>query len=297
MFRILVTGLLPHDSGKTWASAIFLHALRSNNINAAYVKPIGATELWRDYKYYMESLKRGVIVSGDALKIASIAKDLGNIIEIVNPAGFYTIPLDPQNYRWKVRDYLDDSQIVSNVIFIGRLTNCKYSKPESVHILVKDNLLNTTPVLRQFIRQTLEHIRPQPVVISRGELVPILVDEAPVAADTCIDFLEKKYEALVIESYNNVSTPTMGSLNATIVAVVAPGRINLYRGEDYRRAINFFSPWRKTGSLLVGDIVKLIKPIHSIETLPVKDPLSLDESHKELIDKVSSILVRHAILT
>ncbi len=263
MTTILVTGLLAFDSGKTSVALSLVKDAVSKGIETGICKPVSAFSAWYQYGCVLHSIKRRKLIGEDIYRL-HLAVGSDERIEVESPVAFLHAPPDPERAGWETSPYtamgLQDSTLVY------RISDCEKTE----HYVIHKNLGRVTAVMRKEIDNLLEFLDPPPIEPEKFVLDRVLTEGRKIA-DECVGYLAKKYELLLIESFNNTSAPTLRSLDADKVVVVAPGKLAVYRGKDYRRALyaisNMRDPWRIT----VGNIVNLIHPESVVELRPDAD--------------------------
>jgi len=171
---------------------------------------------------------------------------------IEGPVIFLLLPPDPERIGW-------ESSIYSSIGFhyqvsVIRVTNLKESK----HYYVPLNLQRTTAPLKREVEKFLSIVNPEPIEVQ--EVEEILINSRK-DADECLNYINLKHDFVVLESFNNAAAPTVGSLDADVVIVVAPGKAAVYNGRDYREAILALSgmkePWKITTEEVVPLLIQL----------------------------------------
>ncbi|MCD6301590.1 MAG: ATPase, partial [Staphylothermus sp.] len=87
--------------------------------------------------------------------------------------------------------------------------------------------------------------------------------------DENISYL-KEFNPLIIESFNDAAAPTYGSLMVNTVFIVSPGKVLIYSGDRYRKAVEVYSykgdPW----SITTSNILDLLGSPMKAYDIPLK---------------------------
>jgi len=286
---IMVTGLLPYDSGKTFVGRSLLRYFRSLGYHTIAFKPIAAHSAWFQYETVEKSIKLGVLVGHDAFLYW---RDMeGKVrIEEINPVDILTTPIDFETSLANVRLYL--SMLES---FVSQACMMRISCPKNTETYVTEHYVNveqlekTIPTLQLKLMDLAEKLKPQPKLISRSEMVKLMSNPEPiVCADKQLMKLLKKYEVVIIESFNNAATPTPFSAKiASKVLVVTPGKALIYDGRKYLRTLEILEQTIRnqiTYTTTTQQIVELTKPINYVKIHSQQEP---SEEALENIDELA----------
>ncbi len=286
---IMVTGILPYDSGKTFVGRSLLRYFRSLGYNAIAFKPIAAHSAWFQYETVEKSVKLGILVGHDAFLYW---KDMeGKVgIEEINPVDILTTPIDFETTLANVRLYL--SMLES---FVSQACVMRISCPKTTEAYVTEHYVNvellekTIPTLQLKLMDLAEKLKPQPKLISQSEMEKLMSNPEPIiCADKQLMKLLKKYEVVIIESFNNAATPTPLSVKvANKVLVVTPGKALIYDGGKYLRTLEILEQTIRnqiTYTTTTQQIVELTKPINYVKIHPQQEP---SEEALENIDELA----------
>lgn len=279
--RILVSGLLPYDSGKTVFIELLLDKLLSLGFKPIYVKPVAGHDGWLQSSTIDYSLKLGVLVGHDAYVIAEKIGLLQDI-HFVSPLDLLEMPLDIECLNYNTTAYVSAMEYFLRKLVLMRRTRLMEGLNYRLeYYLVYDNLGRICSSLRSVLEELIEGLfkrnNVSAVTLSSVEAEKILndkglYDEIDIIMETFIT--NKKGEVVIIESYNDASTPTWGSLNVDKVFIVTPCKALVYSGERFRKAVSTLTisgkPWLvKTKSLI--DV--LGKPFRSFN-IPLKSRIN-----------------------
>ncbi len=260
MTRILISGLLAFNSGKTSVAVSIASSAVEKGIDTGICKPVSAFNAWYQYGCIIQSIKTGKLVGEDVYRLHRAVKS-DEKIEIESPVVFLHGPPDPERVGWDTSMYT--AMGLSDVTVVYRISDCK----NTWHYVVSKNLKRMTGVMRKKIEDLLKILQPPPIESEKFILEEILT-EGRNMADECLEYLAEKYDLLVIESFNNASAPTSKSLDVEKVVVVAPGKLAVYSGRDYKRAMYAISDIRGPWGITVNNLVPLLKPENVIELQP-----------------------------
>ncbi len=222
---------------------------------------------WYQYEYVVKSIEAGLLIGEDLFKLHTAAKSL-DPIEYEGPVVTLLLPPDPEKVGWEVSVY--SSVSLPNQISVIRISDLG----KTMHYYVPSNVERTVAPLKSEIERFLNIVNAKPIEAEESE--ELLLNSRNVA-DKCLDYLKKRHEFFVIESYNNAAAPTANSLEVDVVAVVAPGKVAVFSGNDYRRAVLALSsikePWRVT----TEEVVSLLNPALTVDIEPKKEIKIFDE--------------------
>lgn len=222
---ILVAGLIPYDSGKTWftvASAIFA---KKQGLNVSVFKPVAGHNLWYSPRTLKKSFEYGLLVGNDVLlyKENELVQDLA----IANPVAVANIPPDPHYYGRNVENYMRDLEEMMFTTIVSRITSCENGIIS--HYYYPENLAKTTPRVRRVLEKLLDVLKAkkQTIVELTNYMASPKVEEN---LDKCLDMVTRGTDVIFVESFNDALVPYTGLLKkVNYIVVVAPTRVFLYR--------------------------------------------------------------------
>ncbi|MEM1693451.1 MAG: hypothetical protein QXV81_07985 [Ignisphaera sp.] len=234
--RVMVSGLLPYDSGKTWLGASLVRLLLSYGVRVGVYKPVAGHNAWSQYPTVVESLRRGVLVGEDVVKYISIVSDID--VELVNPIDMLLAPPDPLNYlSTSIYRYLDDLENQFKQIVLARVSSCLNRSTQ--HFIFRDNIEGVAQPLREELEMLSAKLRA--IEGNLGDFIQRLrnsyiEDELMI----CLERIEIGREVTIVESFNNAIAPFRKMLDGIdILIVVAPGAIAIYRDiEDVVKTVD-----------------------------------------------------------
>lgn len=263
---ILIVGLLEFDSGKTSITVGLIHEALGRGINAIGMKPIGAHSGWYQYDTLERSMRIGVLVGEDAYKIWMASK-CKEPIEVISPIDILTAPPDPDALGLGV-SYLNQLCNVWAQMVLVRLPEVSHdsTKIASKHYLALDNILKLSGTMRKIILKLASEVKA--TALRSKRIIGILFSRLRVI-DNIIEYLDKKYDIVFIESFNNATHPAEKALEADRVILVAPCKAYVYDGKDYAKVIKSFDRSRLL-YLTTKDIIPYLRPIFKVEIMPRK---------------------------
>lgn len=274
MFTVLVNGLLPYDSGKTWFSIALAKGLISRGFNVSMYKPIAAHSAWYQFSTVIDSLKHGILVGEDVIKYISIL-GLNYSLETINPIDFMTSPPNPRLFP-NSRSYIASLEEFFRQIVLARISSINKG---TKHYLVKINAEKTVNSLKPWIRRLCSKLNPEALDISK--LLKIVYSENVLETlNYNLEKLAEKSDIIIIESFSNASIPYYGFLEkVNIVLTVTPGYVFSLDVEEFKKAIQkLYKTFGDLGlrmDLIIDTVGKNfetpIPPTLSPEKLNVKD--------------------------
>jgi len=282
--HILVTGLLPYDSGKTTIAMGVSRELRNRGFKVFYFKPIAGHSVWYQPETIKYSLETGMLVGHDAYVVS---RELGllDMLRLVNPVDFLTMPPDPLGYVKTIRFYINAISDVLHQIVLMRI-----SLPGSMdeYMLVRENAsrLNNTmsTILESLIKRFSTSSDASIHEVSREYIDGILYGEELYNNLDSIYGLIKGYDVVVTESYSNSAAPIRSALNADVVLIAAPSKLLVYGGERYRLALHMLASQKPPWYVEAGSVVEIISnPVHAID-VPYVDSREFGEAMSKLVE-------------
>jgi len=297
-FKILVTGLLPFDSGKTEFILNLIDQLMEHGLKPGYFKPVAGHDMWYQHDTILYTLETRVLIGHDAYVVSS-KLGLKNLVHIVNPLDMLTFPIDPVKLNYSMIRYFDHMNNVFKRTVLSRLTIVKRSIEDYRNIyyvcsdvlnLVSNSILDVFNNIVNSIdkdRSVFVHLRSNQLeeILSHPKIYDLI--------DIAMYYLEKDVDVFIIEGYNDVASPTYASLNVDLVFVVTPGIALVYDGSRYREAVSVLSykgyPW----SVKTSRVVELLRKPITIFNIPVK--IHFDKMRKVYEDIVNYLFSKYIV--
>jgi len=252
---VLVSGLLPYESGKTYFTASLARALKTLGYEVTVYKPVAAHSIWYQIKSFRDSLKLGILVGEDVLKYISIG--LIKDPDLQNPIDILTAVPDIARFT-SVDMYLStiESALAQAVLVRISSTTRKY-------FLIEDVLRNLTSNVRNEIMKALDIFSPVSRVSSSWLNTYLSSGEADAIIRQSINVLLSMSEVVLVESFSNALLPAMSLMPYINVAViVTPGRAMMYSGN---KLSSYVSAIRSVNELESKFFARLIRPDALIE--------------------------------
>ncbi len=287
---LLITGLIPYDSGKTFLAINLLKEFRVRGLDTGVSKPVAGHSLWYQWSTYVDSLREKVLVGQDAISLKKISGSR-DPLEVINPVDLATIPPDLLLRDLRDIEFLYTSYINARSIDItalGRVSMCRDNGDiDTNHFIIKDFIKKLNEPNKELIYDLAAKLEPKPIEINREDFIKVL-HEKFVYIDRCLEKVMREHKLTIIESFNDAATPTRKALESDIVVVVLPGRLFVYNGSRYKMAfevisdvmkntINPFKRWvstREVVRLLGGSYKYTLEIPHFLEEKKFRDKVS-----------------------
>ncbi len=254
---IVISGLIPRDSGKTTFMIALANALKSVGYSVRVFKPVAGHSAWFQHESFMESIALGVLVGEDVLTY--MKEGLIEDVDLQNPIDILTAPHDVANYG-SVPMYLESLESGIRQAVLARI---------SIHgrryFLIEDNLGKIQPSLRKEIISALKEFGPYEEVNSEWLMNKLTSEEIGAYIAALTQKLASRKDFLLIESFNDAILP-VGSLAPLIDAavVVTPGRALIYGSTKTKSYLRITFPNR----VISRYMVELMRPDAEIEIKP-----------------------------
>ncbi|ADM28584.1 conserved hypothetical protein [Ignisphaera aggregans DSM 17230] len=280
MVKILISGLLVYDSGKTWLAISLAKRLKGYGHRVGIYKPIAGHNAWTQYKTVVISKKLGILVGEDVFNYISILGMGKEIIPFMNPIDILLAPPEVASYirDLKIEEYLMDLEDQYKQMILGRISSCLSG--ESIHYLFWENLDRITLSLRSKIIELSQTLNAK-----RLDLYSFInrITDTSIEKDLniCLDTIAKNSDIVIIESFNDAITPYASLLeNVDGIVIASPGAVMIYR--DVNKIYSLFRKvFEKYGSRGYKSmyIVNELQPDNVISIEPRED------IHESVIDK------------
>lgn len=273
MFTVLVNGLLPYDSGKTWLSIALARGLMLKGFKVSMYKPIAAHSAWYQFSTVINSLKHGILVGEDTVKYVNIL-GLNFSLELVNPIDFMTAPPNPKLFPTS-KKYLTSLENFFEQIVLARISTINEG---TKHYLITANADKTVDSLKPWIKRLCNKLNPETLSITR--LLKIVYSRNMLET---LDYNLKKLsdfsDIIIVESFSNASTPYYGLLEkVNMVLTVTPGYVFSLNVEEFKKAVRKL--YRTLGDIgLRTDLI--IDTVGKVFETPIPPSLSLKDLNVE----------------
>lgn len=287
---ILVVGLLKYDSGKTSVALSLVREAIEKGMNIGVLKPISGFDAWSQYEYVLKSMEYGKLIGEDLYLLHATARS-SMPIEVEGPLVMLLAPPDPAGFSWRTSLYVTATTSTIDQVVVARITECSEDTISTRHYVIEENIERTPSILKNKLTELIRKLDPRPGIISKEDIEEKLFSHDSIEGiDSCVKKITSSYDVVVIESYNDAAAPTPSSIKVDVVVAVAPGKIALYPGDKYRKALNLVGEIRNPLATTTSDILGLIKPIKAIDTYPIVNPKESEEPWiKGLLDEITKI--------
>lgn len=258
MVLVVVSGLLPFNSGKTFFTLALAEYLRKSGYSVGVVKPVAAHSFWEQYEYFVESRGLGVLVGEDVVKYvrAGLIQD----IDLQNPVDVMTAPHDLMKHP-SLDSYLTSLTSLIDQAVLVRVSSLKQRN----YYLVRENLERVGDHLANEIRGFASGLgRVDEVDRSwlYNKLVSKEIDSLIVES---VSSVMSRHDVTLCESFSNALLPALGLRTlAKHVIVVTPSKALAYGPGKVTTYLNALNRLRSETSFLVmlfkPDTVLSIKP-------------------------------------
>jgi len=285
---ILVTGLLPFESGKTSFVSELIQTLSEVGIEATPFKPIGGHNAWYQYETLLNSIKLKCLVGEDAYKLAKMVNRIDEV-DLLSPIDILLAPPDPMKHLESMHYLMDVYRSMFKQAVMLRTTLFLNGKACTKHYLIEDNYDNAIQTLKSDIDALIEVIGDVNNINYDDFMNKILDPSLYNEVDKILRYLISRDKNVIIESFNDAALPIPKAINSDYVIIVSPGRVFLYRGEVYARAASVLEEYRSPLSIKTQTIMPLCRPLAIIPWKP-KSKEAIKPS--EAANQVAKIILR-----
>lgn len=220
---VLVAGLLPYDSGKTWFTLGAALAARERGLRVGVFKPVAAHNIWYSPRTVRKSFELGMLVGNDVLRYYEngLVDDIG----VANPVAIATAPPDPGKYA-SIEGYMSDFEDVGRIAVLSRVYN--FDEGKHVHYVHEENLSRSGGWAQRLIERMRTALSAEQR--SFADLTRFLYSNSVVEnLNRCLRRLESRFEVVFVESFSDAFTP-YGQLpqSVDLITLVAPGVVYVY---------------------------------------------------------------------
>lgn len=257
--RVLIAGLLPYESGKTEFALLAIEEFKRRGFKPGYFKPVAGHDGWYQYDTVINSINRRLLIGHDAY-VVSERLGLLDKLHVVSPLDILTLPVDLVKLNFNTHLYEDYMSYVGRRVALARLTHLhgRVDNYKHAYYVCEDVVSRVSDELQGVLNELVNSVRVDRSIFvkTRSSHVEGLLANPRVyeLIDSYLVFHERS-DPLIIEGYNDVASPTQGSLTSSYAFVVMPGKALLYSGERYRSAVELLSyrgyPWTVRSSSVV----------------------------------------------
>ncbi|MDP8003318.1 MAG: hypothetical protein ACP5I6_00385 [Caldisphaera sp.] len=267
--KILIIGLLEENSGKTTFASSLISALISEGFDSVGFKPLGNTELWEHPEVLEESRRQKMVITKDSIILYKSSKEK-EPINLLNPFGGLLLPVLPEKFN-SLNSFNATLYSPNMRMGISRLTSCN-NKMKNIHFINEGAINKSTKNIGYEILD-LVSILDNLVKVDDNYLFNLISGGAINEIDKCLNYLENRHEAIVIESNSNVASPTINSINSDLVIAVTPGSAIVIDGKRFRKAIELILTNGKPWTVKTQEVIPLTNYIYSIELPLLQDQI------------------------
>ena len=212
---ILVTGLLPFDSGKTWLSVAITREAKRKGLKAKIFKPIAGHNAWGQFKTVIESIKRRYLICEDALIYQTYLGE--NDLTKINPVDLLLAPPSIEHCK-SLNNFMALLTDTLKQVVCARLTR---HNGKTIHYLVHDHIEVTAEPLKSWLKKLAIRLDPHPISTSINDVIALL--EGNDVDQELYEHLKgysEEHDIVIVESFNNAAIPFTSMLNFDIDEVL-----------------------------------------------------------------------------
>ena len=226
---VLVSGLLVHDSGKTWFTYSLLRAASKLGLKVSVYKPVAGHNAWYHYRTVVRSLELRALVGNDVLTYHSILPL--EPIEKMNPVDLLLAPPSILPYLPKeIEEYLSDLESQFRQVVVARISNCFTG--EHRHMYVPENLERLPSLLRTAVKKLIIELNADPIDV-HSLVTHIQSRDIEKLLESCLEDLEMNSDLVIVESFNDAIIPFFSLLkHLKLLIIVSPGHVLVYDSID-----------------------------------------------------------------
>lgn len=220
---VLVAGLVPYDSGKTWFTVATGLATREKGFRVGVFKPVAGHNLWYSPRTCQKTLKLKLLVGNDILMYYRYG--LAENPAISNPVAIATLPPDPTRYT-KLDNYFEEFDDVRNVAVLTRVYSCETGVLE--HYVHVENLNKTSTTCQVLVSKLCIALnaKPKPFTEVASYLMSPRVEED---LNHCLKYIGRGRDVVFVEGFNDAVVAYTSLLEeADLLVVVTPGKVLVY---------------------------------------------------------------------
>lgn len=284
---VLIAGLVPYDSGKTWFTVGTALATAKRGFMVRVFKPVAGHNIWYSPRTFKASLKLGLLVGNDILEYykAGLAENPA----LSNPIAMATIPPDPMKYT-KLDQYFNELESVASTAVLTRIYNCKKSIIE--HYVHPENVEKASNTCREVIHRLSNALNavPKPFTEIVNYLTSPKVEDD---LDECLSMVMYGRELVFVEGFNDAIAAYPRLLErSSLVVVVAPGKILVYDDPNsVKRVIEKAVEEHGVEGFRTRYVVDVLKPRLTFETGLAHKP-GPSRIHVDFVENVLMRLLR-----
>ncbi len=265
--RLLISGTLSFDSGKTEISLQLARSLREDGVAVEYFKPLSGHSYWYKHEHTMYCIREAKLISNDVSRLREVTESKLTPY-VTNPVHSLYVPARLSRPDEIVHNTLALSGWDA-VLTLRRISQVSGEEIESV-MLVAEKLIDSG--LLMITAEEVDALTRDARRVTVNSLEEVQAfEEAALepAISGAYEQVEESAEYVIIESFNDSAWPWEGLDQVDMVLVIGPGQMFVYNAEKYRKAVFYMhkghSPVR---SVTLREMADLLKPIKRIELKP-----------------------------
>ncbi|HIQ03244.1 MAG TPA: hypothetical protein EYH40_02350 [Desulfurococcales archaeon] len=282
-YVILVNGLLPYESGKTWTVLGLAKTLQYyRRFKVALYKPIAGHSAWYQFKTILNSLKYNVLVGEDVVKYREVL-GLNYSLELINPVDFLLAPLNPKRFT-NIIEYISALDNQFNQIVMIRRSD--YESCLTEYFIVRENIDRIVQELKYWINKLAEKFNPESISVK--DIISIAYSEKTMKIlDYCLKVLCESSDIVIVESFNDAAVPYYNILEKiNSVFTVTPGYIFKLNTNNFKKVVKKQYLVYGDVGLRMSNIISKVNIEHITPLPPVETVNELSSYLKEYINKI-----------
>jgi len=267
--KILIIGLLRHNSGKTTLALALSRYLKELGYKVGVFKPLSFHNWYYQYSTSIENIKKKLLFSEDVMKLAE-AVQTKLPYELLNPIHGVIFPPNPLLLRYKLVAryylYLENQLMAMPIVRFTLYSNVKFN----IYVI------NRGTLYRDHLYYDLDYIdsilKSADIVIdvyTTDQIYKAMQIYGPISIRSCYSCIKKLSKVVIIESLSNTAAPSVHVLDTDLVLAVGPGVVMVYDGKSYSKAVLVYSSLRSVVEVSTQDIINLISPIKVFSIPPL----------------------------
>lgn len=219
---IVVSGLLPYNSGKTFFTLALADYLEKLGYSVSVVKPVAAHSFWEQYGYFLESRKLGVLVGEDVVKYikAGFIYD----VDLQNPVDIMTAPHDLAKHSSLDSYFTSLASLVDQAVLV-RISSVRQRN----YYVIANNLSRLSDHLADEIKGFVGSLGKAEEVDSLWLYNKLMSKEVDTLIAESIGSVTSRRDVTLCESFSNALLPALGLKKLVkYLIVVTPSRALVY---------------------------------------------------------------------
>lgn len=281
---VVVSGLLPFNSGKTFFTLALASRLKSLGYSTVVAKPVSAHSLWDQYEYFVDSLKLGVLVGEDVIRYMNAG--LVSNVDLQNPVDILTAPHDLMKHPSLDSYYTSLSSVIDQAVLVRVSAGGRRD-----YYVVKENVSMLSEQLAGEVQEMTSRLKVSAEVDKVWLYSKLTSREVDNAVTESVTELTSRHDLVLCESFSNSLLPVFGLRKlATHMIVVTPSRALAYGTSKTSAYMSGLNPAKIEASTLVA----LLKPDLTLRVKPglTPDTIIYEEEVNRLLDLLNTPLRR-----